>query len=290
MQRYHLNAWHRSSGTSYMADIYTVIDSYADLLARRHPRLYRQFQKRRLDNHESALAEAVTFSVLQQCGVKPEIADQLNKGGPDFRCTGIRDEQFVVEATSFEPDKVTKDTSIKNELQPGMSGQCLSLLTRQLEEKAELKRRQFEQLRCPGILAIASSHLGSSLVLDAYAAENALISQPFWVVNEEGMFTDLASSLFLHLEDDGEITVRKQCISAVLLVSVAGDRSHVCGALNPAATHKFKSESLWMVPFVYLKDWPIEGRRPRCEWTMGSTRSYAVEHKSIRALEPSLGK
>lgn len=43
-----------------MADIHTVIDSYTDLLAV-HSRLYRRFQKRRRDNHESALAEAVTF-------------------------------------------------------------------------------------------------------------------------------------------------------------------------------------------------------------------------------------
>jgi len=116
-------------------------------------------------------------------------------------------------------------------------------------------------------------------VLDAYAANNALISQPFWVANEEEMSTDLASSLFLHLEDNGEITERNQSISAVLLVSITGDRIYFCGALNPAATHRFKSESLWMIRFVYLKDWPIEGRSLRCEWTMGSLRSYAVEHK-----------
>ncbi len=272
-----------------MANIRTVIDSYADLLAR-YPRLHRQFQKRRRDNHEAALAEAVIFSILQQCCVKPEIADQLNKGGPDFRCTGIRGAQFMVEATSFEPDKVTKDTSIENELSPGLRGQAYAFLTRQLEEKAGAKRRQFEQLQCPGILAIASSHIGSSLVLDADAANNALISQPFWVGNEEGMSTDLASSLFLHLEDNGEITGRNQSISAVLLVSVGEDRSYVCGALNPAATQKFESESLWMVPFVYLKDWPIEGRDLRCEWTMGSTHSYAVEHKAIRASKPGSGK
>ncbi|MHB1865611.1 MAG: hypothetical protein ACYCPS_05670 [Candidatus Saccharimonadales bacterium] len=84
----------------------------------------------------------------------------------------------MVEATSFELDKVTRDTSIENEPSPGLSVHAVSLLTRQLEEKAGFKRRQFDQLQCPGILAIASSHLGSSLVLDAYAASNALISQP----------------------------------------------------------------------------------------------------------------
>jgi len=118
-----------------MADIHTVIDSYADLLAR-HPTLYRRFLKRWRENRESVLAEAVTFSVLQQCGVRPEIADQLNRGGPDFRCAGIRGEQFMVEATSFEPDKVTKNTSIENDLSPGLNGHAYALLTRQLEEKA----------------------------------------------------------------------------------------------------------------------------------------------------------
>ena len=245
--------------------------------------LWKQFQKRRLGNPESALAEAAVFRVLQACGVNPAVADMLNDGGPDFRCTGDQSGTFMVEATSFQLDKVTRDTGISDKVSVGIAGQAFSLLTQQIEERAAEKRRQLKKFPIPGILAIVSSHIGSALTLDALAAENALISQPFWIGGEDRMFTDLSSSIFLHLEDDGEIAAINSSISAVLFVSVGLERSYVCGALNPAATHRFRPESLWMIPFVYLKDRPIVEGRLRCEWTMGSQRTYVVEHKSIKS-------
>jgi hypothetical protein len=82
-----------------MADINTVIESYADYLSARKIPLWRRFQKTRRDAPESAMAEAAIFRVLQQCGAEPEVADMVNKGGPDFRCVPRTPGQFMVEAT-----------------------------------------------------------------------------------------------------------------------------------------------------------------------------------------------
>ena len=83
-----------------MADINTVIESYADYLAARNKPLWRRFQKTRRDAPESAIAEAAVFGVLQQCGAEPEVADMVNKGGPDFNYVPRTLGQFMVEATS----------------------------------------------------------------------------------------------------------------------------------------------------------------------------------------------
>ena len=96
------------------------------------------------------------------------------------------------------------------------------------------------------------------------------------------MSTDLGSSLFLRLEQDGEIVAKNTSISAVILISVLYDRSYVCGAINPAAAHPLDTRPLWQIPFVYLKDWPIENRKIRCDWTMGNQRTHEVRHASIK--------
>lgn len=263
-------------------DVNTVVESYAEYLLLKQKKLWERFQRTRRNTPESAIAEAMVFRVLQACKVKPDVADKPNAGGPDFLCDGGVYGKFMVEATSFTPDKVTRDTALPNAAPDEITGQAFGLLTRQIDEKAADKRRQFDALSMPGILAIASSHFGASLVLDYMAAENALISQSFWTMNEERMSTDLASSIFLRLESDGEITTKNASISAVLFISVLGNQSHVCGALNPSAARPFRPEPLWMIPFIQLKDWPIENKKIRCIWTMGNQRTYPIAHESIR--------
>lgn len=195
------------------------------------------------------MAEAAVFRVLQQCGAEPEVADMVNKGGPDFHCVPRTPGQFMVEATSFLPRKITDDTALQNEAPDEVIVHAFSLLTRQIDEKATQKKRQFDALPMPGILAIASNHFGAGMVLNSTAATNALISQPFWVHGKDAMSTDLGSSLFLRLEQDGEIVAKNTSISAVILISVLYDRSYVCGAINPAAAHPLDTRPLWQDSF-----------------------------------------
>jgi hypothetical protein len=187
----------------------------------------------------------------------------------------------MVEATSFLPEKVTKDTFIRNEVPEDMGGGAFGLLTAQIDEKATAKKHQFEGIGMPGVLAVASTHFGAPLVLNSMAAENALISQPFWVVGQEGMSTDLAYSLFLRSEQ-GKVVPKNCPVSAILLVAIGYDRSYVCGALSPCATHRFNPALVWEIPFVYLKDWPVEANGLRCDWTMGNRRTFEIPHAGIR--------
>jgi hypothetical protein len=118
--------------------------------------------------------------------------------------------------------------------------------------------------------------------MDAQAAMNALISQPFWVAGGEGMSTDLKYSLFLRGQD-GNIVVKNTGISAVLLLAVGTDRSYICGALHPGPKHRFDSVALWELPFAYLKDWPVERNRLRNMWTLGTNpKPLEIPHAGIR--------
>ena len=154
--------------------------------------------------------------------------------------------------------------------------------TAQLDETTTKKLYQFKNLAIPCVLAIASSHFGSPILLDAPAAMMLLVSQPFWVVGGERMSTDLKYSLFLRGEGE-DIVAKNPDISAVLLVAIGADRSYVCGALHPSPTHPFDSKPLWEIPFAYLKDWPVEQNRLRTMWTLGSAPSpLEISHAAIK--------
>jgi len=163
-----------------------------------------------------------------------------------------------------------------------MEGGPFGLLTAQIDETATKKLPQFSGITKPGILAIASSHFGSHILLDSQAAMNALISQPFWVAGGEGVSTDLKYSLFLR-GDSSDIVVKNTDISAALLIAVGADRSYVCGALHPDPRNRFNSAALWEIPFAYLKDWPVEQNRLRTMWTLGtSPKALEIPHAAIR--------
>jgi hypothetical protein len=168
---------------------------------------------------------------------RPEVAD--DEGGPDFNCANG---QFMTEATAFMSGKITSDTALKDEFPEETTGQAYGLLTKQIATKADEKHFQFSQLGRPGILAIASGHVGASLLLNCQAAQYLLTSQPFWLGTNEGMSVDFSLSAFIRLEDDGQIVPYHTGLSAVLLVAITPHHSFVCGALHPAPTHPFKSE------------------------------------------------
>jgi hypothetical protein len=96
----------------------------------------------------------------------------------------------VVEATSLLPERVTEKSNIPNREPEDLEGGSFGLLTAQIDETATKKLHQFRSIAVPGVLTIASSHFGSTILLDALAAMQALISQPSWVIRQDGMSTD----------------------------------------------------------------------------------------------------
>ena len=273
-----------SSGAkiSPMASIEYVVESYADHLRGLGPKFWQRFQTTRKNAPESALAEAIVFRVLQACKVDPIVADAPGIGGPDFLCLRGKPLEFMVEATSLIPERVTERSNIPNRVPEDMEGGPFGLLTAQIDETATKKLPQFRYTTKPGILAIACSHFASHILLDSQSAMNALISEPFWVAGGEDMSTDLKYSLFLRA-DDGEIVVKNTDVSAVMLVAVGADRSYVCGALHPDPRHRFDSAALWQIPFAYLKDWPVERKKLRTMWTLGTApKPMEMPHAAIR--------
>lgn len=259
-----------------------VVESYADYLRGLGQKFWKRFQTARINAPESAIAEAVVFRVLQACKVDPVVVDAPGVGGPDFSCLGGKPPEFVVEATSLLPERVTEKSNIPNRVPEDLEGGSFGLLTAQIDETATKKLRQFRSIAVPGVLAIASSHFGSTILLDALAAMHALISQPSWVVGKDRMSTDLKYSLFLRTED-GKVVVKNTDISAVLLVAIGADRSYVCGALHPEPSHRFDSATLWEIPFAYLQDWPMEQDKLRTRWTLGTApKPLKIAHAAIR--------
>lgn len=266
-----------------MDDIETVVRSYAEYLASKSKKLRDRFATTTYSNFEAAAAEAITFGVLQQCRVNPVVADMVNAGGPDFLCVGGSPDQFMVEATSFTPDKFTRDTGLPNEAPEEMRGQAYSLLTAEIDEKVTDKQSQIQKAGMPAVLAIASTHREAGHIFGPIAAFNALMSQPMWTGTGERMTTNFAFSVFLQLDHYTHTVITKNsALSAILLIAIGPHASHVCGALNPAPMHKLKCAHLYQIPFAFLKDWPIENSSPRPDWTLGSTGKHIVPHSSIR--------
>jgi hypothetical protein len=189
----------------------------------------------------------------------------------------------MVEATSFTAEKVTRHSRLTNEPPKQAHGQAFGLLTQQIAEKVDDKHPQFSKLNVPGLLAIVSDHCGSGIVLEKGAARHVLTSQPYWTgLSTDRMTVDFSNSAFLRQEGD-HIIGHNTSISAVLLVAVTVDRTYVCGALHPAPVRTFSGASLWQIPFVYLKDWPIQNGIVRCAGTLGDNApSFVVPHAPIR--------
>lgn len=102
-----------------------MVDSYAEHLRRAYPQNAERFDRARMLDQEAAMAEAITFGLLESLALNPTVNESVKKGGPDFLCQGsfaspvLRrfaalppDSSFYVEATSLFPDAVTKRSGI----------------------------------------------------------------------------------------------------------------------------------------------------------------------------------
>lgn len=117
-----------------------MIDSYAAYLREKHPANFDSFELLRTSNHEGALAEAIVFGILQGLQLYPEVHDEVGSGGPDLICArsslspalrGLvppsRDDQFMVEATSLDPDAITDRSQLPDEIPDEIRGGAFSL-------------------------------------------------------------------------------------------------------------------------------------------------------------------
>jgi len=73
------------------------------------------------------------------------------------------------------PERVTERSNIPNRVPEDMEGGPFGMLTAQIDETATKKQRQFRYTTKPGILAIASSHFASHILLDSQWALAAVL-------------------------------------------------------------------------------------------------------------------
>ena len=264
-----------------MADIATVVQSYADYLHARSEDLYDKFAGISRSDFEAATAEAITFGLLQQCNAAPEVADMVSVGGPDFLCLAQTNDKFKVEATSFTPETFSQNTGLPNKPPEHLECGAFGLLTQQIDLKVKGKWRQLQKAGMPTVLAIASNHHYAPLVLDSKAALNALISQPYWNGGLTRMSVNFSASAFLR-QNAGGVETKNKALSAIIFIAIRQHDSLVCGALHPDPSYKMNAVKLYQIPFVYLKDWPIENDVVRPEWTLGNTGHHRVPHAAIR--------
>lgn len=279
----------------YLAKPNDVIDSFIEFLRAGAPANLKSFQNRLRADPEAAMAEAIVFGVLQQLQLYPVIADEPGKGGGDFLCkyrpirfTDSGSWSLVVEATTLEPTSVERSSGWRNEVPEEIRGGAFSMITEKIVRRASAKVRQLSQHEMPRVLAIVSSHIGADALLSsALAAESVLvadrkISTPIGG-GESTVITDLVSSAFLQGDPEtGEVKARRKSISAVLLVSVAGDRSSVLGILHPEPIYPLDIRAFPKIPFVKIDRWPIKDGGMSLEWVVGQPSGREFKHRTIR--------
>lgn len=242
-------AWRRFFG--YAAKPDEVIDSFVKYIRAESPTNLKSFQDRRRADPEAAMAEAIVFGILQQLRLRPTIADEPGIGGGDFLCecrpivsSDNGSWQLMVEATTLEPTAVERNSGWRNEVVDVVTGGPFRMITERITACASSKIRQLSRHAMPRVLAIVSSHVGADALLSStLAAESILISdrkisQPIGG-GKVSVITDLAASAFLKGDPTtGKISSQRPTISAVLLISVAGDRSSVLGILHPEPRYR----------------------------------------------------
>lgn len=279
-----------------------VLDSFQEYLRIAHPANAVRFERLRAAARESALAEAVVFQLLEQIGVKPQINDSVASGGPDFICSGgyqspvLRrfatpdpSARFLVEATSFDLDAVTRQSAIPREIEDARGGP-FRLLTSTIRGKASEKAPQLAGHEMARILAITSSHAGAAALFNTATAAWCLTSNPGIQVPHGGgpgtPVTNLSDSVFLKPGSAGaNIEACRKSISAVLLISVHGNHSRVLGILHPEAAWPLDYRLLPTIHFVRLAKWPIADGIIETEWVIGDPEPHKFLHMRVRLPE-----
>jgi hypothetical protein len=254
-----------------------VLDSFSAYLSSLYPKNVERFDSTRHSNHEAAIAEAITFAMLQTMGLQPNVIDQVGTdGGVDFICRSWRgrrfnrlaENQFVVEATSLSPDAVSTRSHIANAVPEEIIGSAFGLVTQNILNKAKAKATQLKGYSMPRVLTIVSSHFGASMLFNEATAKLAL--------------TDHKKSVFTKPGPDATIIACRQSISAILLVAAYGNHMEVWGILHPEPAYRLNVEFLPDIPFVRIVPWPIVNGSIATDWVIGSPSGHNVHLFPVR--------
>jgi hypothetical protein len=265
-----------------------VVRAHVAYLHERHPNYAAKFEAILAADREAALGEAAIFSLLRTYfRADPEPADEPGIGGVDFICRRGTVNEFVVEVTSLKPEAVAAHSNIPVDIEDGFGG-AFSMTTDQLFSTVQRKADQMANYSCPRVLAITSTHVASDFLLGSQGAEYLLTSEPqiTYPVSESGasigLTTNLRRSVFFAPDATGQQVVpRRQSVSAVLLVSLYENASHVVGLVHPQPARPLNIENFREVPFLRISQWPITGGAIRTEWIVPSPQAKSFLHNPV---------
>ena len=269
------------------ATIDAVVDSYRTFLARnRYFGHLEAFKQRLKSDGRAAEAEAIVFSFLWSARLRPDIFEDLSKGGPDF-CCGSGETKFLVEVTSLESGAVARKSLLPEKIE-GTGGGAFSLITPLLKAKASGKAAQFGEWPLPRVLAITSSHACAGLLMDRLGAEFLLLSDPLIrvphgsVSDRATQVTNLQRSVFFRPSKSGqEIIPCRRSISVILLVAISGAQSDVVGVLHPDPAVLFPQHLLPQIPCLQVRHWPIVDGRIETAWSVDKPDHATFWHARI---------
>lgn len=252
-----------------------LINDYKYFLNNKCPTRVKSYNDLLNDKPKSAKAEAVSFSFLDDKVDEVCVEEVTEKGGVDFRCQ-IDYSEFVAEITYLKAENVAGASGVKNEIPTESSVGSHRRITHLLRSKVSSKTKQMSGYDCPRILIITSDHVAAmSLMSNRLAAEFLLtsdtkISIPDPRCNPKpslGLETDLEQSVFFRFQKGTDkMESCRQSISAILLCAIYKYDARIVGLLHPAPKHRFPIQYLPSIPFVRLKEWPLENNIIHTEW------------------------
>ena len=263
--------------------VQNLVESYERILVENYPQHVKSYKSRLVNQHTSALAEAVSFHFFKSTVDQVQVKEIPNIGGVDFECK-IGESIYIAEITSITDKSVKDKSGLEDDLTKIKSVGSYSGITEKLCNIVNSKKSQMSGYDCPAILVIATTHPQGDAVLDSLDAENLLVgdvkigvSIPSTKQIEEGIqsVTDFEYSCFLQCNQEWDTCNRS--VSAVLLVHISGVSAFILGLLHPDPEHVFSPKLLPTIPFVRLKEWPPKDNRLQTEW---------VRHENVELVIP----
>lgn len=272
----------------WVKPIKDVLSAYRDFLSRKYgDKTLKRFNHLYESKEEAALSEAIIFNWLYGEKRNPELKEDRSTGGADFICNPDSRNQFIVEVTCLGREALAEATGCH--MHPGQP-MWYTLPTRMLWQRVNDKAKQLANYPMPRVLAITSLHDSGYLLLNPEEANNFLLSD--WAFtfplgggsDDTYLSTDLKKAIFFKLEDGNppKVVPRRKSVSAVLLVPMSGDRLNVTGVLHPEPTYPLNIHLIPKVPFLRIKDWPIQTGEIFTEWVI--SEPYAASFSLFPTL------
>jgi hypothetical protein len=282
-------------------NINQVVDGFGELLFNRMGKAYaRRYMQQIEDNLLGAKAEAAIFSWLYWNSIEVKVNEDLKTGGADFLCRSVSGGEFIVEVTTIQSDRVTADSGYPDWSAVESDGPLppeqriitgnFGLITEDLKSVViERKLQQVDRYKMPRVVVVVSDHMGADVLLGREAARVLLTSGWTWTTtyysdgtNRTDLTTDLMRSAFLMPDqlNQAEIEPIFRKVSAVLLVALNQHAMSVVCIIHPEAKFPFNINTLPIVPWVYIREWPIVNGQIRHHWT--DAAAYSWELKRIK--------